>query len=225
LSRRARPQRLPCDKQPVLFDDRDYLQTQVLLLVQDVSYICFHRQPVFVPSTFFIRQLESKMQKLSLLAAAALATVVASASAASNPATAQFQVLIKVQKACSVIAGASSNIDFSTVDSSATNLSSSSSITVTCSKTTPYTVGLLPSNNNTSGAGAMVATPSNGDSVPYQLRSVSAAGSNWGSTSGTVPGTGNGLAQTIPVFATIPGTGANVTPASYSDTVTVSVTY
>lgn len=173
------------------------------------------------------------MNKLSLIAATLFAAVfIGNAAAAPNPATATFQVLIKVQKACSVTAGAASNIDFGTVDASAINLTGNSSISVTCSKKTPYSVGLLPSNNNTSGAGSMAAlnvapVTGNTDAVPYQLRSVSTAGTNWGSTVGTgaVAGTGNGTAQSIPVFATIPGTGANVTPDSYIDTVTVQVTY
>ncbi|RYF32500.1 MAG: SCPU domain-containing protein [Comamonadaceae bacterium] len=169
------------------------------------------------------------MNKLSLIAASLLAAAFAGNAAAAT-ATANFQVLIKVQKACSVTAGASSNIDFGTVDSSATGLTGGSSISVTCSRKTPYSVGLLPSNNNTSGAGSMAAlnvapVTGNTDAVPYQLRSASTAGNVWGSTvaNGAVAGIGNGVAQLIPVFATAPG--ANVTPDSYADTVTVQVTY
>ena len=173
------------------------------------------------------------MNKLFLIAATVFAAAFAgNAAAAPNPATATFQVLIKVQKACSVTAGAASNIDFGTVDASATGLTGGSSISVTCSKKTPYSVGLLPSNNNTTGAGSMAAlnvapVTGNTDAVPYQLRSVGTAGNVWGSTvaNGAVAGTGNGAAQSIPVFATIPGAGANVTPDSYADTVTVQVTY
>ncbi|AGU49163.1 spore coat U domain-containing protein [Variovorax paradoxus B4] len=169
------------------------------------------------------------MKKISLIAAAILAVTATSAVlAATSPATATFQVLITVNKACSVVAGTASNIDFGAVDSSATSLSASSNISVTCSKTTPYNVGLLPSNSDTTGAGEM--SPASGtDRVAYQLRSVSATGPVWGSTATAtdvgngVAGTGTGVAQTIPVFATVAD--ANVTPGAYADTVTVQVNY
>jgi spore coat protein U-like protein len=140
-----------------------------------------------------------------------------------------FQVLITVAKACSVTAGNASNIDFGTVNSSATGLVASSNISVTCSKTTPYNVGLMPSNTSTTGAGVMSAPPGNSDTVAYQLRSVSATGPIWGNTAtptsvgNGVAGTGTGAAQVIPVFATVAN--ANVTPGSYADTVTVQVNY
>ena len=173
-----------------------------------------------------------------LLPFAALATALTCAAvAAPNPATATFQVQIKINKACSVAAGAASNIDFGTQDASATALAANSTFNVTCSKNTPYFIGLAPSNANTTGLGSMAAlniapVTGNTDSVPYQLRSAAgAAGAIWGDTAtGTtigngVSGTGNGAAKTHTVYATIPGTSANVTPDSYADTVTIHVNY
>jgi len=179
------------------------------------------------------------MKKLLPLAALTLAAAAAvtCAVAAPNPATATFQVLIKINKACSVTAGASSNVDFGTQDASATNLAANNTFSVTCSKNTPYYIGLLPSNANTAGLGSMAAlnvapVTGNTDSVPYQLRSAAgAAGAIWGDTAtGTsvgngVSGTGNGAVQSRTVYATIPGTSANVTPDSYADTVTIHVNY
>ncbi|KQW59599.1 spore coat U domain-containing protein [Variovorax sp. Root411] len=170
------------------------------------------------------------MKKPSYLLAAILALTATSAVlAATSPATATFQVLITVAKACSVTAGSTSNINFGTVDSTATALSATNNISVTCSKSTPYNIGLLPSNNNTAGAGVMSPLVAGPDTVAYQLRSVSATGSVWGSTAtdiavgNGVAGTGTGAAQTIPVFATVAS--ANVTPGAYADTVTVQVNY
>jgi spore coat protein U-like protein len=170
------------------------------------------------------------MKKPSLLLASVLAITATSAVMAAQS-TSTFQVLITVAKACSVTAGNASNIDFGTVNSSATGLVASSNISVTCSKTTPYNVGLMPSNTNTSGAGVMKSSvpATNTDTVAYQLRSVSGTGPVWGSTAtpttvgNGVAGTGTGAAQSIPVFATVAN--ANVTPDSYSDTVTVTVNY
>jgi len=160
--------------------------------------------------------------KLVLIAAAGFAVNV---FAAPNPATATFDVKMKVAKSCSVVAGSGSVIDFGSQDSSAVNLQGTSNINVTCSKKTPYTIGLLPSNANTAGAGVMTSlliSPT--DTVNYQLRQATGvAGAVWGSTANTVAGTGNGAVVVTPVFVTVPS--ANSTPADYIDTVTVNVAY
>ena len=141
-----------------------------------------------------------------------------------------FTVSANVINSCMVSA---SPLDFGTQDTTATNISGSSSLSVTCPNLTPYNIGLTPlSNGSTTGAGVMAGTGTNGDKVPYQLKSVSASGPIWGNTatggaSGTVGngvhGVGSGVAQSIPVFATVPS--ANYTPDSYVDTVTVTLTY
>lgn len=182
-----------------------------------------------VLSPFYLQLLAFFMKKPSFLLAALLAATATGVAVADNK-TSTFQVVINVAKACSVTAGTASNINFGTVDSSATGLSASSNISVTCSKTTPYNVGLQPSNSSTTGGGVMRAdTGGVTDTVAYQLRSVSATGPVWGSTAtetavgNGVAGTGTGAAQTIPVFATVAS--ANVTPGTYRDTVTVQVNY
>ena len=167
--------------------------------------------------------------------AIALAALSAQVFAAPNPATATFEVKITVLKACSVSTGTAANIDFGSKDASATGLSGSSAISVTCSKKTPYAVGMIPANADTTGAGEMLAqnaagVTGNSDKVKYQLRTATgAAGPKWGTatsaTVGPVTGTGNGSAQSIPVYATITDGDANVTPDAYKDTVTVQVVY
>ena len=164
----------------------------------------------------------------STLIATAIATMGMGAAMAAT-ATATFDVLIKINPSCTVTAGSGSNIDFGAVAYSATNLSMNNNITVLCTKNTAYTIGLLPASGDTGGAGNMAAqnvapTTGNTDKVPYTLRSVSATGTAWGNVSGKwVPGTGIGANQTLPVYATVPS--VNVTPDSYKETVTVTVTY
>lgn len=171
------------------------------------------------------------MKKPTLIVAAVLAALATSAAIA-DTASSTFKVLITVTKACSVTAGAGSNIDFGSVTSAATALSASSNISVTCSKSTPYNIGLQPSSTaatDTSGAGFMSPIVAGPDTIAYQLRSVSATGPIWGNTAtptavgNGVAGTGTGAAQSIPVFATVAS--ANVTPGAYADTVTVQVNY
>jgi len=119
---------------------------------------------------------------------------------------------------------------FGTVMANATNLSGTSTLTVTCPNGTPYYIGLAPSNNSTTGAGVMSGTGGNTDKPPYQLRSTAgSSGTIWGNTATStsvgngVGGTGTGSAQNRTVYATIPS--ANYRPDSYSDTVTVRVNY
>ncbi len=171
-------------------------------------------------------------------AASAIAAIAALAAAPAYAATATgtFQVLVEIQKACTVSAGAGSNVNVGTVASTATNSAASSTISVTCTKDTPYFIGLAPSAANggtTTGSGSMAPTggiPGNTDKVPYQLRSTAgAAGTVWGNTATTstvgngVAGTGSGAAKTHTVYATVAS--ANFTADSYSDTVTVTVNY
>jgi len=172
-----------------------------------------------------------------LLATALLATAgLALPATAASPATATFQVLITIQKSCSVTAGAASNINLGTVNSTAVNTTGSNTISVTCSKTTPYYVGLAPSAANggtTIGSGAMStadALAGNTDKVPYQLSSTAGpSGTPWGNTATStsvgngVAGAGTGLAQSLTVYAT--AASANFTPDSYADTVTVNVNF
>lgn len=138
-----------------------------------------------------------------------------------------FNVTATVDKNCSVTAGA--NLDLGTVPANATNISGSTSISVTCSNTTPYYIGLRPSNNNTAGAGTMKsAVSSNTSTVGYQLYQPT-GGAIWGDTATStsagngVAGSGNGTAKTYTVNATAPS--ADFQPDTYTDTVTVHVNY
>jgi spore coat protein U-like protein len=145
-----------------------------------------------------------------------------------------FSVNATLIKSCTVTAGAASNIQIGAVSGVPANSggnSGTNSISVTCSKTTPFFVGLAPSNGNTAGLGVMSGTGGNTDKASYQLRSGSVGGPIWGDTATATTvgngvagsGSGSGLALTIPVFAIAPS--ADFTPDNYTDTVTVKVNY
>lgn len=138
-------------------------------------------------------------------------------------ATFPFNVTARVVKHCNV--SYANNVSFGSVTASQTNITSFNTLGVVCTRNTPYTIGLLPSSNNTGGSGAMKGTGSNTDTVPYQLRSTSGTtGAVWGNTAqNMVAGTGTGSTVAYTVYGTVPG--ANYTPGSYSDTVTIHVTY
>lgn len=142
-----------------------------------------------------------------------------------------FLVTATVAKSCLVTADP---LNFGTIDGlpGQANRDQTSTINVTCTTPTPYTVALTPSNGSTTGAGTMTPTggvAGNADTVPYRLYRNAARTTVWGSVAGTggntVAGTGNGAAQALTLYGRVLGTSANVRPDSYRDVVTVSVTY
>ena len=100
-----------------------------------------------------------------------------------------------------------------------------SAIQVTCTNTTPYNIGLSAG----AGAGATVAVrkmTSGANTVNYTLYSNSGRTTVWGVTVGTntVAATGNGAAQSYTVYGRVPPQAAPA-PGTYTDTITVTVTY
>ncbi|MBB6188274.1 spore coat U domain-containing protein [Rhodanobacter sp. MP7CTX1] len=139
-----------------------------------------------------------------------------------------FNVTATVQKNCTV---AANDLSLGSVAAGTTPSSGSSTLSVSCSYTTPYNVGLAPLNvANTNGAGTMKGTGTNTNTVTYQLYSNSGLSTVWGnsvtatSTGNGVAGTGSGVAQTLNVYAKVTST-TDVQPDNYSDTVQVNVNY
>ena len=94
-----------------------------------------------------------------------------------------------------------------------------------CTDTTPYNIGL----DAGTGTGATVTVrklTSGGATVNYTLYSDTGRTTVWGNTvsTDTVAATGNGASQSYTVYGRVP---AQTTPApgTYTDTVTVTVTY
>jgi spore coat protein U-like protein len=135
-------------------------------------------------------------------------------------ATTTFNVTATVPAICTVSA---TTLAFGTYTGTQTD--STNAISVTCTNTTPYNVGL----DAGSAPGATVTTrkmQSGANLLAYAIYSDAGRTTNWGNTVGTdtVAGTGNGSAQAITAYGRIPA-GAYPTPASYSDTITATVTY
>lgn len=127
---------------------------------------------------------------------------------------------------CKIIAKPT-DINLGNIAASATNIKGSTSISLKCTNTAPYTIGLVPSNDSVDGVGVMTGTTPNSDVIPYQLQS--ADGRTWGNTvtaeslGNGVAGEGNGTEQLHTVYVTVPN--SDVKPANYFDTVTIRVNY
>ena len=137
--------------------------------------------------------------------------------------TTTFTSQIAIAAACAINSAASLN--FGTQGVLASNVDQSSTISVTCTNTTPYTIGL----DAGTGSGATVAArklTSGGNTVSYALYTDAAHTTIWGNTpsSDTAAATGNGSAQSFTVYGRVPPQGAPA-PGNYSDTITVTVMY
>lgn len=174
------------------------------------------------------------MKKI-LLAAAVFAAVGFGTSASANIATGTFNVSLTVNKTCSVTTTSSSNITFSSVNAGTAPTSANGTFSVNCSNTTPFNVGLAPSNASTAGTGTMKGTGSNSTTtVAYQLYQNTGLTTVWGNTATAssvgngVAGTGNGMnsskAISETVYAAVTGS-TDVAPDTYSDTVTINVNF
>ena len=159
--------------------------------------------------------------KILTSSAAALALLLlAGASAQAATATGTLTVTASVAKQCSL---GSPTLAFGAYDpTSPTPLDVNASLTVNCTKTTPFTIGLsLGANAVTTNR--FMKDPVSADTLQYELYTSAARTTVWNSTN-TVAGVGvTNPSETI--FGRIPA-GQFVTPAAgYSDTVTATINF
>ena len=135
-----------------------------------------------------------------------------------------FQVRITIQESC-IIVGATSPLDFGNQNVLAANVDATTTLTVQCTTSTPYTIGL----NVGTGAGATLAvrkmTGPGAATVDYSLYQDAPRTVLWGDVVGnTQAGNGNGSPQAYTVYGRVP---PQATPSAglYTDTITVTVTY
>jgi spore coat protein U-like protein len=135
---------------------------------------------------------------------------------------ATFTVSATVASNCLVLA---QNINFGSIGVLSANVDATGQITVTCTPTTSYTISL---NGGTTGSPPASRKMSKGsETVTYGLYKDAVRSQIWGDAStpgSTVPGTGTGLSQNLPVYGRVPPQ-TTPSPGLYTDTVVVTVTY
>ena len=147
-------------------------------------------------------------------------------AATANPAlaataTSTMSVTATVQPSCTVSAG--SSIGLGSVDVLAANAGSSGSVTVKCTNSTAWTATA-----SGSAASGREMTHSNGtDKLKYQLYTDAGYSTVWsdGASGSTIGDTGSGNDQTKSVYAKVLSGQSSAKLGSYSDTVTITVTY
>ena len=140
-------------------------------------------------------------------------------------ATATTTMTVQMTITATCLVNSASTLNFGTQGVLSANVDQTSTVQVTCTNTTPYNIGL----DAGTGTGATVAArklTSGANTVNYTLYSNSTRTTLWGNTVGTdtVAATGNGAAQSYTVYGRVPSQAAPA-PGTYTDTITVTVTY
>ena len=159
----------------------------------------------------------------NLLPSVAAWLALMSGAAHGTTTTTPFTVQITIVASCVINSAGTLNFGNQNVLTSA--VPGTSTIQVQCTNTTPYNIGL----NAGTAPGATVTTrkmTNAGNTISYSLYSNAGMTTNWGNTVGTdtVAATGNGAAQSYTVYGQVPAQ-TTPAPATYTDTITVTVTY
>lgn len=158
---------------------------------------------------------------ISVLALGVVAAGSVSRSASAATVSTSFGVSVTVQATCAVSA---SSMRFGTYMGTAVN--ATSAVSVNCTNSTPYNVGLSAGLAPGATVSARKMAGPGSSLLEYGLSSSNEGVVNWGHTVGvdTVAGVGNGAAQVLTVHGQIPA-GQYVAAGPYNDTVTVTVMY
>lgn len=152
----------------------------------------------------------------------------AAGTASAATATTTFQVSATVLKNCTVSA---TNLSFGNYTASAGALAVNSTVSVSCTKTTPFNIELTAGTTSGATIAQRLLSDGAGDTLQYNLYTTAAFTTPWGTTIGTntIAGTGAGMAvpQVSTVFGQLVDSVANqaVPPGAYTDTITVNVAY
>jgi spore coat protein U-like protein len=162
-----------------------------------------------------------------LAATATLSALVAGGAHAAT-ATGTFAVTANLQSTCSTSAPA---LAFGPYTPGAGARTANTTISVRCTKSTAYTV-LLNAGTTAGGSFAQRLMASGANTLQYNLYTSAAFTSIFGDGSaatatGIGTGAGLGTANTLTVFGNLPDNAANqsAVPGSYTDTITVTVSY
>lgn len=165
-----------------------------------------------------------------LIAALLVASLLPPVTAQAGTATANLAVSLTVTASCTIGAGTLTFPSTAGTSLTSTAVTGSTTFAVTCTNTSPYSIGMGQGNNYSSGN----RMASSGNYIPYGLYvnatltypwTTGASNSTCTTTNDCYLGTGSGAAQTITVYGQVPTTATAPVPGTYSDTVTMTVTY
>jgi len=135
--------------------------------------------------------------------------------------TVNLNVKVTITATCDIHSVPSTDVDFGSIASTATDTDAAGALSVNCTPGTDYTIGLDAGENFGGGERRMIKGT---DYVAYELYRDGARSQVWGNDlAGSLSGTGTGSDQNIPVYGRIAT--ANSPAGDYADVVIATVTY
>jgi spore coat protein U-like protein len=152
-------------------------------------------------------------------------------AAVAGTATANLTVTLTITAGCTITSPTLTFPSTAGTALTAAAVTASTTVSVTCTNTSPYTIGMGQGANYSAGSNRMI---SGGNYIPYGLFVDAAWTHPW--TTGANPttcttsndcsiGTGTGSAQTITIYGNVPIIAVAPTAGTYTDTVVMTVTY
>ena len=173
----------------------------------------------------FVRYVRVGALTCAIFVLGAAALPGARASIASSNLTVQLLVI----GTCTVNAA---TLDFGSTGLLATLIDATTTLSVTCTNTTPYSVGM--DNGANFSAARRMRQGATSNYIGYAIYTDAARTNVWTTASSSTTcttasscffGTGDGSAQSITVYGRVPALGTAPAPGAYNDTVTITVTY
>ena len=162
-------------------------------------------------------------KQMGVASAIALGFVLSANAAGTD--TVDFKVKITITESCKFTGTKASDVNFGSYDRSIDANDAAGSLFVTCTKGTPFKIGLNNGLNAVSTQRNMKLSAT-GDIIPYNLFTDSTRQTAWSDlTTAPFSGTGTGSEVTVPVYGRVPTGSTNVPAGNYEDTVTATVSY
>ena len=168
-------------------------------------------------------------RRLTIISASIAFALSGNTVARAATATANLTVQINVTASCTINAA---TLDFGSTSLLATLIDATTTLSVTCTNTTPYSVGL--DNGVNFSATRRMRQGATTNYIGYDIYTDAGRTTEWTTASSSTTcttasscflGTGNGSAQSITVYGRVPALGTGPAPGVYTDTVTMTVTY
>ena len=168
-----------------------------------------------------------KFASKKIAAAVGSLALLGSVGANAATATATFQVTATVASSCLVSATELAFGSITPIESDTVGLAKTSTISVTCSNTHPYTVNVGFGANGGTEANRFMKNSANADKLAYNIYTEASHTNVMGDGTGVsknVPLVGTGAAQTVTVYGKLLQN-QFVSAGTYADTLTVNVAY
>ena len=157
--------------------------------------------------------------------------VTTSAFAQAGTATANLTVQMTITAACTINAA---TLDFGSNAGTilvASNVDASTTVSVTCTNGSPYSIGM---DNGLNVSGSQRRMKSGSNFINYNLYTDAGRTNAWTTASSSTTcattnscalGTGNGSAQSVSIYGRVPSIGTAPPTGAYTDTVLMTITY